>query len=103
MNKDWIKAEITYHNGITQIKNIIPHFIHENIITPLKRTIYFLEDIDTKQSIKTSKEIKKVLDQTYGDYLTTQSPLFNAISRQNLCLPEHQGGCRPVTINIINK
>ena len=84
---------ITYENGVKQEKNLVDHFVYENIIIPLQMVLL------TAGKNK-SKKIKKDIERMFGEFwFTTESPLGKAIKTGILSLPKHQGGNTKCLIN----
>lgn len=81
---------ITYHNGVTQEKDLISHTDYENIVKPLQDQIH---DLETEKKDKEAGELKRQLKQMFGDnWFTDKSPIYEALKTGVLSLPQTQGG-----------
>ena len=105
--------EITYANGVRQIKQVIPHDTFLTVIKPSKERIYLLEgELSNKKSKLTEVErnaykaeiasIKERLLPFASPFCTDQSPIYNAIATGILVLPENQGGEHKVKIIVVS-
>ena len=93
--------KITYHCGITQIKNLISHQDFVDTIKPKQQAIYDLECLkeNKKANEHKIKQIKNELKEMFSDnYFTDKSPLFEAHLTGLLALPEHCGGTKPCSV-----
>lgn len=86
------KYKITYSNGISQVKNLIYHRTYLNTIKIAENEIYEIEKANKFKPTKESERLKDYIKFTFGEYMTTKSPLFLAISTGVLRLPKSQGG-----------
>lgn len=102
--------QITYQNGLNQVKSLISHDDYLNVIRPLEIEIDCL-----KSTIKNKSKDKKEMDKKQelhllklkrnsyfsGDYFTDKSPFYEAIETGVLELPESQGGSQKCTVALI--
>ena len=94
--------KITYPNGVSQLKNLIDHKTYLNIIKITENEIYEIERANKFKSTKESKRLKDYIKTTFGEYFTTESPLFFAINTGVLKLLSNQGGNHNIKIILIN-
>lgn len=103
--------QITYSNGLNQLKSLISHDDYLNIIRPLEIEIDFLKSTIKKKS-KDKNEVEKKQElyllklkrNSYfsGDYFTDKSPFHEAIETGILSLPKAQGGSQKCTVAIVS-
>jgi len=89
---------ITYDNGITQKKELIPHFDYKTRIVPDNYIIATLSAIKVSDRVLMDKykaqvsAIKGALNRDYpNEWFTDQSPIFNAIETGVIDLSYHMG------------
>ena len=102
--------QITYSNGLNQLKILISHDDYMNVIRPLEIEIDFLKSTIKKKS-KDKKELEKKQElhmlklkrKSYfsGDYFTDKSPFYEAIETGILNLPKAQGGSQKCNVSLI--
>lgn len=102
--------QITYSNGLNQLKSLISHDDYLNVIRPLEIEIDFLKSTVKKKSKDKNEMAKKqelhllkLKRNSYfsGDYFTDKSPFYEAIETGILNLPEAQGGAQKCTVALI--
>ncbi len=95
---------ITYSNGVTQKKRLIPQSDYNNIIRP---KLIEAEKFFAKNDKAKGNALKAEIKAQFGDnYFTDESPLYEAIESGILSLPKIQGGNTACTIKFrkaINK
>lgn len=99
--------QITYSNGLNQVKNLISHDDYLNVIRPLEIEIDFLKSTIKKKSKDKNEMAKKQKLHLLkikcnslfsGYYFTDKSPLYEAIETGILNLPKAQGGSKKCTV-----
>lgn len=83
------KYKLQYKSHI-QFKNLISHEEFTKVIKPIEDEIYDLEKANKFRQTTESKELRKII-KSYGEYFTTQSPLYFAITTNKIQLPVSQG------------
>lgn len=98
-NKVIGRYRITYlENGFVQEKNLIWDFDYQNIIKPARDLAYdWIKEGRKSEAEKIETDIKE----TFGDFFTTQSPMFDAIKTGIMVLPKCQGGEHKLKIELI--
>lgn len=83
------KYKLQYKSHI-QFKNLISHKEFTEVIKPIENEIYDLEKANKYRQTAKSKELRKII-KSYGEYFTTQSPLYAAMTTNKIQLPASQG------------
>lgn len=83
------KYKLQYKSHI-QFKNLISHEEFTEVIKPIENEIYDLEKANKYKQTAKSKELRKII-KSYGEYFTTQSPLYAAMTTNKIQLPTSQG------------
>ena len=94
-----MKVEITYKNGFVQIRNVILQSEFKHVIKPKLSLAWLLECQGKRGSYDRAR---KAIKDKYGDFITTESPLFLAKDTGILKLGKNQGGDHKVVIKIID-
>jgi len=95
------KYKITYHNGISQVKNLISH---DDFLNDIKPTYDLIYELEVEKKMKDVFYHKKRLTNTYGhEWFTDKSPLFFAIQSGILELPSTQGGKSKCIVEFISE
>ena len=92
------KVKITYKNGFIQYKNVILQTEFKYVIKPKLEFAWLLECEGKKGSYDRAR---KQVEEKYGNYITTESPLHDAIATGILSLGKNQGGDHKIKVEFI--